>query len=453
MVSIHGYPFSETTISSNELRSEVSDSKNPRNQSARNIFMYLVHYAGYSLTGRDVVSVEEVKNKMRECSLAMGLRQQTWLSNEPVIDSVATNLTLYLNALGSIIPQHFLSSYRSPCWRSPIVLSNKQQKELKHKKFNENLYQSIFQPLLHIEEGSLMCLPAFFVAGFPKSGTTTLHSVLLKNEMILDGLPKEPHWWTRMPLDYKDPNYLRLATLLYIQYYYNPANSQINKNPQLLAYDGSQSRLYDSNFSVDNEDYCAMPIAVSHILPSVKFIVVMRNPVERIFSHYKFYCTKRHLEPPPSSVFHENVIANVNFFRECLSKKDTIYECANDKQFSQPQPRGSGCGEVSFHLITSIYYLHLKKWMQFFPRENFLFLRTNDMSSQPSIFMKNVTDFLNINQMPDHTANLLTHMVNVQELHMEMLPETRAILSEFYGPFNEMLVELIGDRRFLWEDM
>ena len=28
---------------------------------------------------------------------------------------------------------------------------------------------------------------------------------------------------------------------------------------------------------------------------------------------------------------------------------------------------------------------------------------------------------------------------------MEMLPETRAILSEFYRPFNEMLVELTGD--------
>ena len=40
----------------------------------------------------------------------------------------------------------------------------------------------------------------------------------------------------------------------------------------------------------------------------------------------------------------------------------------------------------------------------------------------------------------------------MQKTQMEMLPETRAILSEFYLPFNEMLVELTGDRRFLWED-
>ena len=411
--------------------------------------------------------MEEVQNRMRECSLAMGFRQQTWLSKEPVIHSAATNLTLYLNVLGSIIPQHFLSSYRSPCWRSPIILSYQQQKDLglldkKHmtkvildyrENLKRDLYQSIFQPSLHKEEESLMCLPDFFLAGFPKSGTTTIHSVLIKHEMMVKGLRKEPQWWTRMPLDDKDPNYLRLAALRYIQYFYKSANSQIKRNPQLLAYDASQSTLYDSNFFVDNEDYCAMPIAVSHILPSSKFIIVMRNPVERIFSHYKFYCTARYSKPPPSTVFHERVVAHLNFLRECLSQNHSMYECVSDKQFATPKPpHTEGCGEVGYHLITSMYYLHLKKWMQFFPRETFLFLRLEDMLSPPEAFMKTITDFLNINQLPDETANRLSHPRNVQHFHMEMLPKTRAILSEFYRPWNEMLVELTGDRRFLWEE-
>ena len=138
--------------------------------------------AGYSLTGRHVLHVEQVQNRMRECSLAMGLRQQTWLSKEPVIHSVATNLTLYLNALGSIIPQHFLSSYRSPCWKSPIILSDEQQEKLRlldqksmktvilgyRENIKKNLYQSIFQPSLHKGEESLMCLPAFSWLVFPK---------------------------------------------------------------------------------------------------------------------------------------------------------------------------------------------------------------------------------------------------------------------------------------------
>ena len=158
-----------------------------------------------------------------------------------------------------------------------------------------------------------------------------------------------------MPLDDKDPNYLRLVAL---RYFYIFANYQVKRKPQLLVYDGSQSTQYDSNFFVDNEDYCAMPIAVSHILPSSKFIIVMRNPVERTFSHYKFYCTIRHSKPPPSSVFHERVVAHLNFLRECLSQNHSMYECVSDKQFATPKPpRTEGCGEVGYNLITSMYYL------------------------------------------------------------------------------------------------
>ena len=98
-----------------------------------------------------------------------------------------------------------------------------------------------------------------------------------------------------------------------------------------------------------------MPIAVSHILPASKFIIVMRNPVERTFSHYKFYCTQRTSKPPPSSVFHERVVAHLNFLRECLSQNHSMYECVSDKQFATPKPpRTEGCGEVGYHLITSM---------------------------------------------------------------------------------------------------
>ena len=34
-----------------------------------------------------------------------------------------------------------------------------------------------------------------------------------------------------------------------------------------------------------------------------------------------------------------------------------------------------------------------------------------------------------------------------------MLPETREVLSELFHPFNEKLVELTGDDRFLWKDI
>ena len=130
-------------------------------------------------------------NQMRECSLEIGVSQDRLMNNEAAINNLATNLSHYLTALSSIIPQKFSSTYRSPCWETPIVLSTQQQHELRLLKdgkkiaLTEHLYQSILEPALQqMNNRSLMCLPAFFLAGFPKSGTTTLHSILYKHYMI-----------------------------------------------------------------------------------------------------------------------------------------------------------------------------------------------------------------------------------------------------------------------------
>ena len=146
-----------------------------------------------------------------------------------------------------------------------------------------------------------------------------------------------------MPLHIEDNNYLRLAAIRYLEYYHDKA---ILKNPQLLTYDASQSTLWDSNFLVDNEDYCAMPIAVSHILPSAKFIVVMRNPVTRTYSHYLYTCAYEKKRLPSSNVFHMRVLANVNYFKDCLARNFTIYECAKDNHFDIHEKQG--CGSVDY---------------------------------------------------------------------------------------------------------
>ena len=400
---------------------------------------------------------------MKECSLAIGVSQDRLISNEAAINNLATNLSHYLTALSSIIPQKFSSTYRSPCWETPIVLSTQQRKELRvfrktiplylTEMLTEHLYQTILEPALHQKNNrSLMCLPAFFLAGFPKSGTTTLHSILYKLDMISRPGFKEPHWLTRMPLKNGDHNYLILTFAWYLQYYYNQANSEIKRKPQLLTYDASQSTLWDSNFHIDYEDYCSIPILLSHILPSAKFIVVMRNPVTRTHSHHIYSCAYEKRQPPSSTVFHEMVVADIKYFQNCLSTDRTIYECTSDKHFKKGQ--SGGCNRsMGYYLTISMYYLHLKKWMQLFPRESFLFLRMEDMSIDPYTFMRNITDFLNIDHLPPQSTRLLfSYRKNVKNVEVEMLPETQAVLSEFFHPFNEKLVELTGDNRFLWKD-
>ena len=54
--------------------------------------------------------------------------------------------------------------------------------------------------MLEIGEDGLFeihCLPYFYLAGFPKCGTTDLFFEMKKHPNILMSMQKEPHWWTR----------------------------------------------------------------------------------------------------------------------------------------------------------------------------------------------------------------------------------------------------------------
>jgi N-acetylgalactosamine 4-sulfate 6-O-sulfotransferase len=69
-----------------------------------------------------------------------------------------------------------------------------------------------------------------------------------------------------------------------------------------------------------------------------------------------------------------------------------------------------------------------------------------DMSNNQT-FMKTISDFLNIDRWKANQFSMIENKISV---HVTMLPETRQILSDFFRPFNQQLVKLTGDTRFLW---
>lgn len=129
-----------------------------------------------------------------------------------------------------------------------------------------------------------------------------------------------------------------------------------------------------------------MPAVLSRVLPNAKFIVLMRNPVTRLYSHYLHTCADRQskvLFKIPKQLqqyapnFHREVVADIKHFKGCLRNRSP-YECVNDNRF-----RSIACGGVGFRITVGLYYVHLSKWLQFYPKEHFLFLRTKDISADP----------------------------------------------------------------------
>ena len=396
---------------------------------------------------------------MMRCSMAMGMSRKELRRTMLNLTTVTTKAHIFLTVLQSIIPANFSQDMKNPCWYSNLTLSTNLRATLLFdrlrgaKKFATGLFQT--------SGGSreLYCLPYFFIAGFPKSGTTTLHEALQEHSQIVHPTFKEPQWWTRVPLEDMNTEYLKLTVMKYLLYFTAAAkrNAQYQKEGT-ITYDGSQSTLWDSNFYLKNEDYCATPAIVSRILPNAKFIVLMRNPVTREYSDFLYSCGldlktwPKKIQEDPAGQFHKESETNIIAFTNCLKKtNNSMHECVRQMRFIK-----NACGRRRRFPI-GLYYVHLQKWLQFYPRENFLFLRTEDMSQQPLRMMNRITDFLEIDPVSkDQAQEWLHHQANAQTVYstdrekFTMKPETKQLLEEFYSPFNAKLAELTGSKHFLW---
>lgn len=97
---------------------------------------------------------------------------------------------------------------------------------------------------------------------------------------------------------------------------------------------------------------------VKKYFPNVKFIVCLRNPIERAHSHYIYHKTAEKVTVP---------------FEKALK------------------------GEMSFYYLDiGLYYSQLKKWFSLYPRENFLILIYEDIAKNPLEFIQRIFRFLKI---------------------------------------------------------
>ena len=111
-------------------------------------------------------------------------------------------------------------------------------------------------------------------------------------------------------------------------------------------------------------------------------------------------------------------------------------------------------------LLTGFYYLYLLPWLQVFPRENFMFIRTEDMKKDTGKTLQEIFQFLGMSPLPDDALKFTVQKTrhNQTILHSSntdlLLPSsTKKLLRAYFRPFNEKLAELLNDDNFLWEDI
>ncbi len=245
-------------------------------------------------------------------------------------------------------------------------------------------------------------LPDFLIIGAQKSGTTFLYRMLGPHPHVRRANLKEIHYF--------DHNFDK--SLEWYKSHFPPPR---NKNDQHTV-TGEASPYYIA--------HSLAPERVAKTIPQAKLIALLRNPVDRAFSHYHFAVRKgrEHLS------FEEALDAEeerLQAYRERISAKQGYWPAVPGR---------------NSYLARGVYVDQIQKWHEFFDREQLLVLKSEDYFSDPPDTLKTALDFL---ELPAWEPEF-PPAVNKGGYKERMNPETREQLREYFEPHNQRLYEYLG---------
>jgi len=363
-------------------------------------------------------------------------------------DTSAAFFSLFA-AMRVLIPSSFLPQFKNPCWygeyRIPFLRGNVARFYNK----STRLFDLVKFPK-HNESRTLHCLPYFYIVGFPRSGTTTLFDILTNHPQFAGPNHKEIHWLTHHTFELTFPENLK-SVLRYI-YHFDHAAERIHGNPKIVTCDASVSTMWDNfvHLSPTKTFGCEVPLLLSRILPNAKYVVLLRDPVDRLYSEFWYYCkTDEKISLIKSNgprAFHQVVEKFMDWFASC-QKHQSLFKCLYSFEADN-----SGCQSVKLH--ASLYYLHIVKWLSVIPREQFFFIKTENFNS---FVIKQLFEFLGLEPVSDAKFDDMISSMEYSNLNQHtayhnqsLLEETRNLLNKFFYPFNKALANLLQDNQYLW---
>ena len=413
-----------------------------------------------------------------QCSLKTAINSSAFVSSITLIRSFIPS------------PEKFHKHLNNPCWYAKLTVPDYVQK-IFHKtlvvrnplfsnKTSSNIVNAIIQSysLQNYSKSStkrlrLLCLPLIYLAGFPKCGTTSLYNFIVRHPSIVPPNIKETHFWSTFLRDNNAAvSQRQLHVLWYLSQYFQPSE-MINMHSHMHTIDGSVDTLWASENSRwnGNSDSCFHPLIMYQTIPSAKFVVIMRNPVKRLFSDYWYFCSihnwrqsngtilvPENIKKNAALIFHNLTYQAIESFHNCLKNGDNShFECTKQ----------STVGDVSspyacspLRLGLGLYYYHIVKWLNVFPHDQFLFLQSEELLDNPFSVLERLWKFLKLEDVPKallyetlkEKSNEM-HWIKSKKYNKEfvMLPETEKLLRDFYYPYNAKLVSLLEDSRFLWD--
>jgi hypothetical protein len=253
----------------------------------------------------------------------------------------------------------------------------------------------------------LRALPDFLVIGAQKSGTTSIWQYLSAHPSVRFGRIKEVH-------------YFDLSHHFGERWYRAQFPLRMIGSRGRLVGDASPYYLFHPH----------APRRAAALVPDAKLVAILRNPVDRAFSHYNHVVARGHEMLP---------------FEAALEREAQVMPAEVRRLVDDPAYRSLAHERYSY-VSRGEYAGQLERWLASYPRERLHVIASERLFEDPNTVMAELHEFLGLAGRDVVSPGRF----KVGRYEDQLLPETRARLVDHFRPHNAALESLLG-MRFDWD--
>ncbi|HVG18081.1 MAG TPA: sulfotransferase [Blastocatellia bacterium] len=274
--------------------------------------------------------------------------------------------------------------------------------------------------------------PSFFIIGANKCGTSSLYRYLVAHPDILPCALKEPNFFGMHDPEYVASHIDEYYALFPTREYQGALSFRWESSDQAGAsllttvhVERDPAKQYITGEASANTFQDVSPSLLHQHLPDVRLILMVRNPIDRAYSHHRMYQRFRAGGNQPG------------------------FDVRDFETDIRAELKAHARGDNTNYISPGIYIDKLRKWASQYGRGRVKVVITEELARPGGAkrIMQELEDYL---ELPRHDyGDILSRRFN-HAPPSDIAPRLRALLTDFYRPYNRGLQEYLG-RELHWE--
>lgn len=250
----------------------------------------------------------------------------------------------------------------------------------------------------------------FIIIGTPKSGSSSLYKYLADHPESHLSKIKEYNFFMNMGYDWRRQNKtirIKKKIAFFLGYHIKPIGNLITKHYYKSCY--KKTGKLSGDGSICYFYFPEVPKRIKHFVPDSKLLLLLRNPIDRLYSNYW-------MNAKQASV-------RTDWYWPFQSFEDYLDQKAHIKEINH-------------------YSVSLKRWLQYFTLDDIYIITSEGFFNDTQNSLFKIESFLNISHHHYSKQHWIAPHAKKGNDYPDMHPETRKRLRAYFKPYVDELKSL-----------